>query len=57
MTAHELALLAKMMRDAQKRYFRDRKPSDLNESKDAERRLDMAIAEILDPPTTGLFEA
>ena len=31
MTVNELAQLVKQMRDAQRRYFRDRQPSALNE--------------------------
>ncbi len=55
MTTEELARLAKQVRDAQKRYFRTRTPSDLRESKDHERRLDAAITAVLDPPTPDLF--
>lgn len=55
MTLQELAKLAKSMRDAQKKYFRDRSPQNLNVSKDWERRLDTAVAEVLDEKGPSLF--
>lgn len=54
MTLTELAKLAKGMREAQRRYFRDRSPQNLNYSKDWERKLDAAIEEVLHQP--GLYD-
>lgn len=56
MDVDTLVLLVKNMRDAQKTYFRDRQPSKLNESKDWERRVDVALKAILEPETNGLFD-
>lgn len=56
MTLQELAKLASSVRDAQRRYFRDRSPQNLNMSKDWERRLDAAVQEILEPQNPGLFD-
>lgn len=46
MTIKDFALLVKNMRRLQKAYFASRKQSLLQESKDAERRVDAAIKEI-----------
>ncbi len=56
MTLEELAKLGRSMRDAQRKYFRDRSPQNLNVSKDWERRLDAAVAEVLDDNGPGLFD-
>lgn len=56
MTIEELARLVKSMRDTQKAYFRERTPTKLRESKDAEWRIDATVKEILDPPQPGLFD-
>lgn len=54
MTLEELAKLVRAMRQAQTRYFLGRDPADLRASKDAEYRVDQAVADVLAPP--GLFE-
>jgi hypothetical protein len=38
--------LVRKMRDAQKDYFKDRKPSHLQNARDLERRVDKAIASL-----------
>lgn len=55
-TIEELAGLARRMREAQRRYFRERTPGSLEESKRLERELDRATAEVLDPRPPSLFE-
>lgn len=54
MNARDLALEVLHVLKLQRDYFRDRKPSQLNESKDAERRLEARCREIVNP-TTSLF--
>lgn len=49
----DFATLVKQMRRAQKRYFRERSPQTLNESKDLERRVDRALEAMVATP--GLF--
>lgn len=56
MTLEELARLVADMREAQKRYFRTKDVKFLNQSKDLERRVDKATADILNPPSPGLFD-
>jgi hypothetical protein len=56
MTLQQLARLAREMREAQRIYFRSRTPEALERSKSLERRLDVAVKEILDPPPPGLFD-
>lgn len=53
MTTRELAMIAKDARDAQKAYFKPstRSNTALEASKAAERKLDRAIAEVLEGPT------
>lgn len=51
MTVQELAKLVKEARALQKIYFRVRTQTALEASKKAERQLDDAVADILDPPT------
>ncbi len=51
----EIIKLAALMRDAQKRYFKDRTTQALNESKDYERRVDAAIAAQDNRQQGGLF--
>jgi hypothetical protein len=53
MTTKELARRVVFVLDLQKRYFRDRKPSTLAESKDAERRLRQACLEELSDEKQG----
>ena len=48
MTLDELARLVRQMRDAQRAYFRERSPQALSVSKELERRIDRAVANILD---------
>ena len=45
----ELARLGKLMRDAQKAYFRDRTQSNLKNSKEIEALFDKKVREILPP--------
>jgi hypothetical protein len=47
MDIKEFAQFVKNMRDAQKAYFRDRKPSDLQNSKMYEKAVDQSIDTIL----------
>lgn len=53
MTVIELARLAKDVRDKQKAYFKARDNTKLQASKRAERELDNALADILDPQLFG----
>jgi hypothetical protein len=55
MTAIELARLVTEMRDAQKKYFRDRGQGDLEASKRLEREVDRAAKEILSGDVLALF--
>lgn len=55
MDALELARLVKRCREHQRRYFRERTPQLLAECRDLERRVDRAVAEVLDPPAADLF--
>lgn len=48
MNITELATLVRQMRDAQRTYFRERSPQALNTSKELERRVDRAVADVLD---------
>lgn len=48
MNITELATLVRQMRDAQRTYFRERSPQALNASKELERRVDRAVADVLD---------
>lgn len=48
MTAIELARAVKEMRDAQRRYYRQRNIQNLEESKRLERRLDAIVTVILE---------
>lgn len=59
MTIIELALLVRDVRDAQRAYFKPstRSLATLEASKKAERALDRALSEILDPPTLFPDEA
>lgn len=50
MTLVELALMAKDVRDKQRKYFRVRDNTALQTSKEAERMLDKTLSEILDGP-------
>jgi hypothetical protein len=52
MTLRDLAGLVAHMRDAQRAYFRHRRPGDLEVSKALERDVDQAVEEVLSP---GLF--
>jgi arsenate reductase-like glutaredoxin family protein len=52
MTLDELAALVRQMRQAQNEYFRERSPQYLNLSKELERRVDRAVADILDKQGT-----
>ncbi len=56
MTLEELARLVRQMRHAQSRYFRDRSQQNLLESKDWERKVDQAVAAVLDEKGPGLFD-
>jgi len=60
MDAVTLARMVKDVRGLQKKYFHGgRDPRVLQESKDAERKLDQAVADILSPkaaPQPGLFD-
>lgn len=56
MTLQELAKQIKAMRDAQRKYFRDRSPQNLNASKDLERRLDQDVADVLDEKGPSLYD-
>jgi hypothetical protein len=55
MTPDEIIKLAKETRDQQKRYFLTRAKSELDKSKQLEKRLDKAIDEYLNPPPPDLF--
>lgn len=48
MTVEGLAKLVREMRKKQKEYFRYRHATVLQESKDLERRVDIAVEEVLD---------
>ncbi|WP_422930069.1 hypothetical protein [Singulisphaera sp. PoT] len=50
MERRELALLVRQMRQAQNRYYRSRKPEDLETSRRIERRVDLECAAIIDQP-------
>ena len=52
MTVQELAVEVLHVLKLQRAYFRDRKPSQLSESKDAERRLEIKCREIINPPAS-----
>jgi hypothetical protein len=52
MTLRDLAGLVAHMREAQRLYFRHRRPGDLEVSKALERDVDQAVEEVLSP---GLF--
>lgn len=57
MKAEEVIELGRKMRELQRRYFRDRTQGNLQESKDAERRFDAALAELSSGTTSpGLFD-
>ena len=45
MTYEEFIKLAEMLREAQEKHFRFRRPSDLYAARDLERRVDAAIKE------------
>jgi len=51
----ELAKLTNAMRAAQVRYFRERTPVALEESKRLEREVDRAVADILSPNWTPVM--
>lgn len=53
MTIKDLARQTLAMLELQQRYFRTRKPSDLQVSKDAERRLRQACQELLSDEKQG----
>ena len=55
MTTPELARLVREMRRCQTAWFKFKQPEDLRYSKDLERRVDQAVAELLDPKQTTLF--
>lgn len=55
MTPDEIIKLAKETRDAQKAYFKTRGYTELDQSKQLEKRLDKAIDEYLNPPQPDLF--
>ena len=55
MTAQELARVVRDMRAAQGRYFRYRRPDDLERSKALEKQVDRAVEQILNPQM-GLFD-
>jgi hypothetical protein len=50
MTIHELAELVAKMRTAQRAYFRTTSHTCLVESKRLEKRVDQAVAEVLEQP-------
>ncbi len=50
MTTRDLATLAKEMRVAQARYFKERTPEALEESKRKERYFDSVVTDILQGP-------
>jgi hypothetical protein len=52
MTLRDLAGLVAHMREAQRLYFRHRRPGDLEVSRALERDVDLAVQEVLSP---GLF--
>ena len=52
MTEKEIIKLAKEMRDTQKSYFKTRSSTDLQRSRQLERRLDAEIEAYLDPQPT-----
>jgi hypothetical protein len=47
----EFVRLVATMREAQRRYFRTRSPTDLEYSRGLERKVDAAIREIVDGPS------
>lgn len=51
MTVQELAKLVKEARDLQRTYFRTRTQTALEASKKAEKALDHAVADVLEPAT------
>jgi len=54
MAPDEFYTLVRKMREAQRRYFRDRRPADVETSKALERQVDAAIRDHDAPP--GLFD-
>ncbi len=56
MTIEELARIVRSMRNAQSVYFRHKGAQDLNNARDWERRVDLAVKEILSPPAPRLFD-
>ena len=54
MTETEFRNLVRMMRDYQKKYFRSRDQSVLNQCRDLERRVDEAL---LPPKTPSMFNS
>lgn len=56
MNTQDLARMVLKTLALQKEYFRTRSASKLSECKDAERRLERACDEILNPPGADLFK-
>ena len=48
MKVDELAELVRQMRDAQKKYFKEREPLALSMARELERRVDKAVTDTLD---------
>jgi hypothetical protein len=56
MNSNQLASLVKEMRDAQKKYFKERTQSALTASKDLEKKVDQEVEKILNREVqTNLF--
>jgi hypothetical protein len=55
MSRDEFVTLVQKLRDAQKRWFKERRPQDLDDSKSLERQVDRALADLARPPS--LFDS
>lgn len=55
MSQDDFVKLVQKLRESQKRWFREKRPQDLDDSKALERQVDRALADLARPPS--LFDS